>query len=138
MTGATNPTADGPDRDQGTNPVRQAVAEKLWNSLHRARDDPAAAGTLADVEDAVFRFYLPFARTLAAGHPAAAADPMGAEQAAETGLARAVLGWQRPDCRDFWRFARMEIDGQLRILATTHKLKRGGSRTGPGGSPWLP
>ena len=138
MTGAVNPPADGPDPHQESDPVRLVVVEKLWDSLHRARDDPAAAGTLANAEDAVFRFYLPFARTLAGGHPAAAADPMGAEQAAETGLARAVLGWQRPDCRDFWRFARMEIDGQLRILATTHKLKRGGSRTGPGGSPWLP
>ena len=74
----------GPDLDLG----RELVANQLWKTLNHARANPSLPKTLTDVEDAVFRFYLPFAHAVAEGHPAAAAHSAVMEQAAEVGLAR--------------------------------------------------
>ena len=45
-------------------------------------------------------------------------DPADAEQAAELGLAQAVLGWRRPDSGGFEVFARTAITSQLRRRPT--------------------
>jgi hypothetical protein len=90
------------------------VAEQLWGELSKAR----AAGNrhpVADLEDAAFRFYLPIARTLA--HTVdESVDPTIAEQAAELGLARAVLGWRQRTSDGFHRFAQTTIARQLLSL----------------------
>jgi hypothetical protein len=82
-----------------------AETQSLWTALARARADYAPR-VLAEAEDAVFRWYLPLARELSAGPCHAAKDPIAVEQAAELGLAQAVLGWRQPNCREFERFAR--------------------------------
>ena len=76
--------------------------------------------TLAAAQDAVFRRYLPMARTLAngAGDGSRPVDPTAAERAAELGLAQAVLRWRRPDSSGFEAFARAAIAAQLRRLST--------------------
>jgi hypothetical protein len=68
---------------------------------------------LAEAQEAVFRWYLPVARSLAAGPAVVAVDAVAVEQAAELGLAQAVLRWRQPDCRDFERFARTVIIERL-------------------------
>ena len=98
--------AGGPDR----------VAQQLWDAFHRACTDRAEPAAVADLEDEVFRFYLPLARSIFVVHPAARVDAVAAEQAAEIGLAQAVLGWRRRDSTGFARFARDRINtllGQL-------------------------
>jgi hypothetical protein len=90
-------------------------AGKLWDALFTARNGQSARN-LADLEDAVFRFYLPMARTLA--HELAS-GPKGftaAERAAELGLAQAVLAWRHRDSSDFRRFATSSIQVQLNRL----------------------
>jgi hypothetical protein len=94
-------------------PADSMVGERLWNALFSAR-----AGGLprqvADLEDAVFRFYLPMARGLA--HTVvgeSAADRVPAEQAAELGLARAILEWPGRTSGGFRRSARSAIMRQL-------------------------
>jgi hypothetical protein len=89
-----------------------AGAQSLWDALAWARADYAPR-VLAEAEDAVFRWYLPVARSLATGPAVIAVDPVAVEQAAELGLAQAVLGWRRPDCGDFERFARGVIIERL-------------------------
>jgi hypothetical protein len=89
-----------------------AEAQSLWDALARARSEYAPR-VLAAAEDAVFRWYLLLARSLAAGPAAGAVDPVAVRQAAELGLAQAVLGWVRPDCREFERFARTVIGARL-------------------------
>jgi len=84
----------------------------LWDALARARADYAPR-VLAEAEDAVFRWYLPVARSLATGPAVTAVDPVAVEQAAELGLAQAVLGWRGPDCEGFERFARGVIVERL-------------------------
>ena len=69
----------------------------MWDALSRARTDRAGPAAVADVEDAVFRFYLPLARSIFVVDPTARVDAVAAEQAAEIGLAQAVLGWRRRD-----------------------------------------
>ena len=108
-------------------PAAAATEQRLWDALYLARVGKAA-GTLADLEDAVFRFYLPMARTLARNHALegavaaaadqaaadqAAAEQAAAEQAAELGLAHAVLAWRQRQSGGFRRFARSAILRQL-------------------------
>jgi len=94
-------------------------ADQLWTALVRARTG-ATPLTCAHTEDAVFRFYLPMARTMArqawTGMPDAAAS-RDADQAAELGLAEAVLGWRQPDSAGFERYARAAISGRLQRLS---------------------
>ena len=106
-------TTEGCFRDFESDP---AEAQSLWNALARARADYAPR-VLAAAEDAVFRWYLPLARTLASGAAGTAADPIAVEQAAELGLAQAVLGWPRADCGGFERFARTMIAERVRCCA---------------------
>jgi hypothetical protein len=47
-------------------------------------------------------------------------DPADAEQAAELGLAQAVMGWRRPDGDGFEVIARAAIAAQLRRLPTAN------------------
>jgi hypothetical protein len=74
----------------------------------------------AAAQDAVFRRFLPMARTMATGpgDDGRPGDSAAAEQAAELGLAQAVLGWRRPDGRGFEVFARTAIAAQLSRLPT--------------------
>src|SRR5580765_4219830 len=85
----------GTGRDAGLTTVDAASAQHLWDRLLRARVDSQIVSV---AEDAVFRFYLPLARALA---DSAAVNPDRAEQAAELGLAKAVLAWRHPDCAGF-------------------------------------
>lgn len=64
------------------------AAQPLWDRLIRARTE---SPIVSIAEDAVFRFYLPLARTLARSSAESERDPDRAEQAAELGLARAVV-----------------------------------------------
>ena len=82
--------------------------------MARARTSDAPR-TLAAARDAVFRQYLPMARTLAnsAGPEHRPVDPVRAEQAADFGLAQAVLGWRRPDGGGFELFASIAVAAQL-------------------------
>lgn len=96
--------------------IDEEVARILWESLTQARSDAPAIGT---AEDAVFRFYLPLARALARNELALAVDPKLAEEAAELGLAKAVLSWRRPDAVAFTAFARIAIHAQIRQLQST-------------------
>ena len=91
----------------------------LWHVLDRARTD-GASRTLAVAQDEVFRRYLPMARTLAAGVGAGGrpGGPAAAEQAAEIGLAQAVLGWRRSDSTGFELSAHIAIAAQLDRLST--------------------
>ena len=100
----------------------------LWDVLARARVDYAPR-VLAAAEDAVFRWYLPLARGLAAGCSTTASDPVAIEQAAELGLAQAVLSWHQPDCREFERFARTKI---------TERLQRYSAEPGTRGAAGVP
>jgi len=96
-----------------------AAAQAVWTVLARARTD-GACGASAAARDAVFRWYLPMARALA-NDPrpeSRPVDPATAEQAAELGLAQAVLGWQRPDSRGFEAFALAAVAARLRWLPT--------------------
>jgi hypothetical protein len=87
-------------------------ADRLWAALAHARTGDLPR-TRAHTEDAVFRFYLPLARTLAQASPRYRHDPHGAEQAAEVGLAQAVLAWRHPHSEGFDRAARTAINQYL-------------------------
>ena len=96
-------------------PVAAAeAAQDVWSVMARAKTSDAPR-TVAAARDAVFRRYLPMARTLAngAGPERRPVDPVRAEQAAEVGLAQAVLGWRRPDSGGFELFASIAIAAQL-------------------------
>ena len=96
---------------------RRTAAEAtrdVWSVLAQARagDAPWA---LAAARDAVFRKYLPMARTVAhhsdpGDRPV---DRLAAGPAAELGLAQALLGWQRPDGTGFDLFMSAAIAAQL-------------------------
>ncbi len=77
----------------------------------RAEGSPAR---IAAAEDAVFRHCLPMAVEMAsaAGEPSGAAE---LEQAAELGLAQAVLAWRRSDGFGFAQSARRSISHRLRM-----------------------
>lgn len=95
--------------------VESAQAEKLWAALFTARGRDSS-GQLADLEDAVFRFYLPMARTLARESVQSAPGSAAAEEAAELGLAQAVLAWRHRDHSGFRRFATSAITVQLNSI----------------------
>ena len=89
-----------------TDPV---TGERLWAALAYARAGERQH-QVADLEDAAFRLYLPMARTFAQGVTCdTAAERQAADQAAELGLADAVLGWRQPTSGGFRRFARSSI-----------------------------
>lgn len=67
-------------------------------------------------EDAVFRFYLPLAHARAVAYSTGSQSATAAQQAAEVGLAKAVLAWRGADCGNFVPFARGAIDAHLRRL----------------------
>jgi len=89
-----------------------AEAQWLWAALTRAREEYSPR-VLAAAEDAVFRWYLPLARSMSTDQAGTAVDPIAIEQAAELGLAQAVLGWRQPDCREFERYASGMITERL-------------------------
>ena len=122
-----------PDRAERINEA--ALIRDVWYVLARASTDNAPR-RLAAARDAVFGRYLPMARTLATkpGPGSRPVDPGDAEQAAELGLAQAVMGWRRPDGDGFEVIARAAIAAQLRRLPAANP----GNRTGhllPGGRP---
>ena len=104
-------------------PIEAATAEKLWDALFLARARKSARN-MADMEDAVFRFYLPMARTMAHEAVAESADPTAVEQAAELGLAQAVLAWRQRDSGGFRRLARSSIQFQLKAAALSGAVRR--------------
>ena len=69
-----------------------------------------------DREVAALRVYLPLARSLARTSAMSEVDPDRAEQAAELGLACAVLAWRQHDCTAFVAFARGVIVHQLQAI----------------------
>ncbi len=94
--------------------IDNEVARTLWESLTRARSDLSVISpVISTAEDAVFRFYLPLAKALAHKELTLAVDPELAEEAAELGLAKAVLSWRRPDTVAFTAFARLAIQAQI-------------------------
>ena len=88
------------------------AAERLWDALYRARTGETEQST-ADLEDAAFRYYLPMARSLAHSVCGASIDRVTAEQAAELGLAHAVLAWRQRGGAGFRRFARSAMMRQI-------------------------
>ena len=106
-----------PGRDRAERSNEPASIRDMWSALARASTDNAPR-TLAAARDAVFGRYLPMARTLAItpGQGRRPVDPAAAEQAAELGLAQAVLAWRRPDGDGFEVTARAAIAAQLRRL----------------------
>ena len=103
-----------PERQRVERIDEAALIRDAWYVLARASTDDAPR-TLAAAQDAVFRRYLPMARTLAnaAGTELLPVDPVRADQAAELGLAQAVLGWRRPDGGGFELFASIAVAAQL-------------------------
>ena len=111
--------AVGPEPHRGDRLDQAAVIRDKWSALAAAstRDAPR---TLAAAQDAVFRRYLPVAHALAdsVGSSGRPVDPVDAVQAAEIGLAQAVLGWRRPDSAGFEFFAQITIAARLDRLPT--------------------
>jgi hypothetical protein len=97
------------------------TADRLWEALHQARAGRTPQ-TLAHTQDAVFRFYLPMARTLARAAVGEPAHQVVAERAAELGLAHAVLAWRHRASGGFRRFARSAIERQLHSLFSARAL----------------
>ena len=93
-----------------TDPIDTETARTLWEALIRARSQ---SPVISAAEDAVFRFYLPLARATARTYAGWAVDPDLAEQAAELGLANAVLAWRRADICAFAAFARAAMIRQM-------------------------
>ena len=112
--GRTNPFGGG-------DPDGVSHADRLWIALTLARAG-GTPSTRANTEDAVFRFYLPMARALARSSAKYQDDPEGIEQAAELGLAQAVLAWRYPSGQGFDRAA---------TAAITNYLRQGRTRTTP-------
>ncbi|MGS0684703.1 hypothetical protein ACVBEQ_06080 [Nakamurella sp. GG22] len=107
--------ADEPDAER---------ARYLWKSLARARKS-AVPGAVSAAEDAVFRLYLPMARSLAARTTAGSVVGTTPEQVAELGLAQAVLAWRKPDGDGFANVARRCINGRLGGLTAEAIVRRG-------------
>lgn len=85
--------------------------DHLWRALAEARRD-GRRRTASHVEDALFRFHLPLARQLAAGHPDL---PTGrAADAAEVALCRAILRWSPGRDYSFAPWAAEQIGDELR------------------------
>ena len=129
-----------PDRAEQVN--ESAFIRDMWSALARASTDNAPR-TLAAARDAVFGRYLPMARTLAItpGQGRRPVDPAAAEQAAELGLAQAVLAWRRPDGDGFEVTARAPsqrscVVSRRRPPGTARDTRRpatGDHRAGPEG-----
>jgi len=117
LTGFGGDAVMRPGRDRAERINESAFIRDVWYVLARASTDNAPR-TLAAARDAVFGRYLPMARTLAItpGQGRRPVDPAAAEQAAELGLAQAVLAWRRPDGDGFEVTARAAIAAQLRRL----------------------
>lgn len=107
--------------------VDPVAAQSLWDALNRAR---AAAPVISKAEDAVFRLYLPVAQALARSRATQSMDPDVAEQAAELGLAKAVLAWRRTDSAGFAAFAQAAVQSQIQhiqlVLAGDRSRREGG------------
>ena len=92
------------------------MAERLWDALYLARVGKSRHQVVG-LEDAAFRLYLPMTRTLAhtvtGGGGSDRVDVAAAEEAAELGLARAVLAWRERTSGGFRRFARSIILREL-------------------------
>lgn len=89
------------------------AVQRLWDALSRARAEDFRH-EIAELEDAVFQWHLPMARTLAERvRCETAAERLAAERAAELGLAHAVLEWRQPTGGGFRRFARASVLRQL-------------------------
>ena len=113
-----------PQRDASIN--QAALIRDVWFVLARARTDNTPR-TLAAAQDAVFQRYLPMARTMANSPRTGRSDERaGAEQAAEIGLAQAVLGWRRPDSDGF------EVSARAAIASQLHRLPGAGDDQSPG------
>jgi hypothetical protein len=106
-----------PEPDRAERVDEAAFIRDVWSVLAGASTDNAPR-TLAAARDAVFRRYLPMTRALATTPDPGSrpVDPADAEQAAELGLAQAVLGWRRADGAGFEVIARAAIAAQLRRL----------------------
>jgi len=113
------PTPFHPSRepiDRATDPwmmIDPEAARPLWDRLTRARTESPIVSV---AEDAVFRFYLPLAHSLARSSATPDVAPERAEQVAELGLARAVLAWRQRDCSAFVAFVRGVILHQLQAI----------------------
>jgi hypothetical protein len=127
---AARPSATDPSRrsvDPATEAwaIDQTVAQSLWDRLIRARTESPIVSV---AEDAVFRFYLPLARSLARSLTRGSAKPDvkpdRAEQAAELGLARAVLAWRQRDSTAFAAFARGVILHQIQAIPARTAARR--------------
>lgn len=103
----------------------------VWSVLDRARTDDAPR-TLTAAQDAVFREYLPMARTIAAAVDCGdrPGDRAAADQTAEIGLAQAVLGWRRSDSTGFELFAYVAIAAQLDRLPVQRPRSAGQPASG--------
>ena len=98
-----------------TDAIDTEEAKSLWEALIRAR---STSPVISAAEDAVFRFYLPLARATARTYAGWVVDPDLAEQAAELGLANAVLAWRRADICAFAAFARAAMIRQISTATT--------------------
>jgi hypothetical protein len=119
-----------PDRAERINEA--ALIRDVWYVLARASTDNAPR-TLAGRVGRGVPSVLPMARALATNGPGSRpVDPADAEQAAELGMAQAVLGWRRPDSDGFEVIARAAIAAQLRRLPAATPEDRPGHPS-PGG-----
>jgi len=94
--------------------INAEAAKTLWDALIQARSQ---SPVISAAEDAVFRFYLPLARATARTYAGWVVEPDLAEQAAELGLANAVLAWRRADICAFAAFARAAMIRQMSVTA---------------------
>lgn len=102
----------GADVTRAHHPADSTAADRLWGALYQARASRTMRA-MVDLEDAVFRFYLPMTRTLALTVVGESADRALAERAAELGLAHAILAWRQRTSGGFRRFARSNMLRQL-------------------------
>jgi hypothetical protein len=136
---ASLPNMAHTDRE-GAGPVDgDGAVEELWDALARARVEYAPQ-LLAATEDAVVRFYLPLARTLASAVAPRGLDQFEAEHAAAVALAHAVLAWQDAAREGFDAFARAAIKSQLRFLAAAENQiwpdrSQGGAQSAASAAP---
>jgi len=111
------------------------AAQQLWDALILVRADTVASHA---AQDAVFTFYLPMAHAMA-HHPAhAERDRTLTGQAAELGLAKAVLAWRDPDSQAFTVFAHAAIQAQIRQIPTAggRRSSRAPAAAGPNTDPF--
>ena len=130
----SSPAADRTNALGGDDPAGVSQADRLWIALTLARAGDAPS-TRAHTEDAVYRFYLPMAHALARSSARYPDDAEGTEQAAQLGLAQAVLAWRHPSGQGFERAATAAINNHLRqgrTRTTTHPAR---TTAAPGGGP---